>query len=190
MLFLLGADSVSPPESYKGFSVYIGSHGDKGAHFSDLVLPGLAYTEKSGTYISTEGRVQRTRQCVPTPGEARNDWMIIRAIQEVCKGLEGSLYEDTEGVRNRLGQLSGVFGDAYIGTVPPLDLGSENASSAKKTVVKKGKKKSGKELDFEFNLPITDFYFTDPISRSSRTMAKCSDAFILGKSLDEVNEPC
>src|SRR6202012_1441969 len=77
-LFLLGADEIKVPDGT--FVVYIGTHGDRGAHRADVILPGAAYTEKSGIYVNTEGRPQFGERAVFPPGEAREDWAILRAL--------------------------------------------------------------------------------------------------------------
>ena len=81
VLFSLGADEIKVPDGT--FVVYIGTHGDRGAHRADVILPGAAYTEKSGIYVNTEGRVQMANRAAFPPGEAREDWAIIRALSEV-----------------------------------------------------------------------------------------------------------
>ncbi len=81
VLFLLGADEVKVPDGT--FVVYIGTHGDRGAHRADVILPGAAYTEKSGLYVNTEGRVQIASRAAFPPGEAREDWAIVRALSDV-----------------------------------------------------------------------------------------------------------
>src|SRR6202521_2644169 len=81
VLFLLGADEIKVPDGT--FVVYIGTHGDRGAHRADVILPGAAYTEKSGIYVNTEGRVQMANRASFPPGEAREDWAIIRALSDV-----------------------------------------------------------------------------------------------------------
>ncbi len=83
VLFLLGADEIDMGRINSGFVVYIGTHGDAGAHRADVILPASAYTEKSGTYVNTEGRVQMTNRAGFAPGEAREDWAIIRALSDV-----------------------------------------------------------------------------------------------------------
>src|SRR5690606_32648848 len=80
VLFLLGADEYDTSAMGKAFVVYVGSHGDNGAHRADVILPGATYTEKSGTYVNTEGRVQQTARAVFPPGDAKEDWAIIRAL--------------------------------------------------------------------------------------------------------------
>ncbi len=81
VLFLLGADEIKPADGT--FVVYIGTHGDRGAHRADVILPGAAYTEKQGLYVNTEGRVQMANRAAFPPGEAREDWAIIRALSDV-----------------------------------------------------------------------------------------------------------
>ena len=80
VLFLLGADEVTAPDGT--FVVYVGTHGDRGAHRADVILPGAAYTEKAGLYVNTEGRVQIANRAAFPPGEAREDWAIFRALSE------------------------------------------------------------------------------------------------------------
>ena len=80
VLFSLGADDIEVAEGT--FVVYIGTHGDKGAHRADVILPGAAYTEKSGIYVNTEGRVQMANRAGFPPGDAREDWSIIRALSD------------------------------------------------------------------------------------------------------------
>ena len=83
VLFLLGADELNWEKKSKAFTVYIGTHGDQGAHNADVILPGAAYTEKSGTYVNTEGRVQMTNRAGFAPGNAKEDWAIVRALSDV-----------------------------------------------------------------------------------------------------------
>ena len=80
VLYLLGADEIDMNRLGKAFVIYQGSHGDAGAHRADVILPGAAYTEKSATYVSTEGRVQMTSKAAFPPGEAKEDWAIVRAL--------------------------------------------------------------------------------------------------------------
>src|SRR5207245_10413765 len=82
VLFLLGADEIRMPDGT--FVVYIGTHGDSGAHRADVILPGAAYTEKSGIYVNTEGRVQMANRAAFPPGDAREDWAILRALSAVA----------------------------------------------------------------------------------------------------------
>ena len=84
LVLLLGADEVAADRFKGAFKVYIGHHGDNGAKQADLVLPGAAYAEKHGTYVNTEGRVQRGEKAAFPPGEAREDWAILRAVSELA----------------------------------------------------------------------------------------------------------
>ena len=83
LVYLLGADEIDTDRLGKAFVIYQGSHGDRGAHRADVILPGAAYTEKDATYVNTEGRPQMTARAVFPPGDAREDWKIIRALSGV-----------------------------------------------------------------------------------------------------------
>ena len=156
-VYLLGADEIDTAKLGRAFVIYQGHHGDAGAHRADVVLPGAAYTEKDGTYVSTEGRVQRARRAVFPPGEAREDWRIVRALSEV---LGRKLPYDTpaalHATRPQLfGQVDRLVKASWgaFGTAGPL--GPEGFAS-----------------------PVDNFYMTDPISRASLTMAQCAEAFV------------
>ncbi|QJE72749.1 NADH-quinone oxidoreductase subunit G [Aerophototrophica crusticola] len=159
-VYLLGADEI-PGEAFgNAFVVYQGHHGDRGAHRADVILPGAAFTEKAATYVNTEGRVQQTRLAVFPLGEAREDWKIVRALSAE---LGQTLPYDTLGqVRARLVQVNPVFG-AVDRLVPSVwaEFGQSGAIGGG-----------------HFVSPIENFYMTDPISRASVTMAKCTEAFI------------
>ena len=156
MIWLLGADEISESDIPKGaFVVYQGHHGDKGAQLADVILPGAAYTEKHGTYVNTEGRVQMTRAATSLPGAARDDWKILRAASEY---LGAPLpYDDIEGLRDRMEEISPALRryDIVEGTgIPQLQrvqLVDQN----------KGAKAGGKPLE----QVVKNFYFTDAISR-------------------------
>ena len=156
MIWLLGADEISEADIPKGaFVVYQGHHGDRGAQIADVVLPGAAYTEKAGTYVNTEGRVQMTRAAVTLPGAARDDWKIIRAVSEY---LGAPLpYDDIESLRDRMEEISPVLRRYDI--VEPSSMGV----LGKVQIVdqNKGSKSSGEPL----RKVIENFYFTDAISR-------------------------
>ena len=107
VLFLLGADKnlVKRSNLDKNCTVaYLGHHGDSGASMSDIVLPGAAYTEKNATYVNTEGRAQQTRQGITPPGNAREDWHIIRALSQLC-GVKLP-YDDLRAIRSRMTEIS------------------------------------------------------------------------------------
>ncbi len=160
VVFLLGADEVEMAALGKAFVVYQGSHGDAGAHRADVVLPGAAYTEKSATYVNLEGRAQQTRLAVFPPGEAKEDWRIVRALSDVLgKPLP---YDSLKSVRERLVKASPVF--AAIDAVTPAAWGAAFGTE-------------GALSDQALVSNIDNFYMTDPISRASKTMAECTAAF-------------
>jgi NADH-quinone oxidoreductase subunit G len=164
VLFLLGADEIDLSAS-DAFTVYLGSHGDRGAAKADVILPGAAYTEKSGIYVNTEGRVQLANRAVFPKGQAKEDWAILRALSEY---LDAKLpYDSLEQLRAKLmadhptfGQVDYVAGHATAAT---FDLG-KLATSAK----------VGKPSTTPFKSAVDDFYMTNPIARASVVMAECS----------------
>ncbi|KAF5841979.1 NADH:ubiquinone oxidoreductase 76 kDa subunit [Dunaliella salina] len=154
VVYLLGADDWMDREVPEdAFVIYQGHHGDKGATRANVVLPGAAYTEKSGLYVNFEGRVQQTRAAVPVLGDAREDWKIVRALSEV---LGARLPYDTHSaVRARLAEVAPHF--ALINNLQqPVWLNGE--------VLQK---------DVPFQSPVNNFYMTDSVSRASAVMAKC-----------------
>jgi len=162
VVFLLGADEIDTARLGKAFVVYQGHHGDRGAHRADVVLPGAAYTEKDATYVNTEGRVQRANRAVFPPGDAREDWTIIRALSEVLgKTLP---FDNLAQLRKRLAATNPVF--ATTDAVMPAAWGVFGGNGAIATT--------------GFDYPVANYYMTDPISRASRTMAQCSEAFTSG----------
>ncbi|KAI1312699.1 hypothetical protein F5Y03DRAFT_338823 [Xylaria venustula] len=170
-IWLLGADEFADADIPKdAFVVYQGHHGDRGAQIADIVLPGAAYTEKAGTYVNTEGRVQMTRAATSLPGAARTDWKIIRAVSEF---LGAPLpYDDVAMLRDRLVEISPAL--AAYDVVEPTSL--QQLSKVQLVDQNKGSKATGEPL----KKVIKDFYFTDVISRSSPTMARCSVAKATG----------
>ena len=169
-MYLLNADDITASKIPKdAFVVYQGHHGDVGAQFADVCLPGLAYTEKSTTYMNTEGRTQITRAAVAGAGAAREDWKIVRALSEI---LNVTLpYDDVTSVRDRLFDISPalVRYQHREGTSPEVAaLGLQQFADA-----------SAQATNTPLLCPIDNFYQTDPISRASPTMAKCVHAFVL-----------
>lgn len=164
-IYLLGADDINPSEIPKdSFVVYQGHHGDVGASVANVILPGAAYTEKSGTYINTEGRAQLTRAAVPPPNGAREDWKIIRALSEVAgKPLD---YDDISQLQQRMGRISP--------TLLSLTTLDKTSPSIAELGLGQFQKYSGAPSDAPLELAIKDFYLTNSISRASSTMAKCS----------------
>ena len=159
LVFLLGADEIDVPEG--AFVVYIGHHGDKGACRADVVLPAAAFTEKHATYVNTEGRPQHARRAIPPPGEARDDWKILRALSEVMG--HALPYDDLRGVRSRLCEVSPTFERIDEAPQKATYLGPKH---------KKGKVGAKTVL----RTTIENFYQTDVISRASLAMAKATQA--------------
>jgi NADH-quinone oxidoreductase subunit G len=159
VLFLLGADEYDTSAMGKAFVVYIGSHGDKGAHRADVILPGATYTEKSGTYVNTEGRVQVTTRAVFPPGDAKEDWAIIRALS----GAVGQALP-----YNSLSQLRA----AIYAEFPHLAKIDQIAAGSVKDVAKLAK--ATKTKSAPLSSIKTDFYLSNPIARSSAVMGECA----------------
>ncbi|OAN53918.1 NADH-quinone oxidoreductase subunit G [Paramagnetospirillum marisnigri] len=159
-LVLLGADDIDMKGLGDAFVVYVGTHGDAGAHRADVILPAAAYTEKSATYVNLEGRAQQTRLAVFPPGEAKEDWRIVKALAEALgKSLP---YDSLKAIRQRLAQAAPAF--AAIGEVTPAAWGAAFGAE-------------GALGDGALVSNIDNFYMTDPISRASKTMAECTAAF-------------
>jgi NADH-quinone oxidoreductase subunit G len=158
VVFLLGADEVEVAPG--AFVIYLGTHGDSGAHRADVILPGAAYPEKSGIYVNTEGRVQLAARASFPPGEAREDWAILRALSDV---LGHRLPYDS------LAQLRAAMFKAHphlqrIGQIAP-----GNAADIARLA-----NLGGTPDKAPFASPIDDYYLTNPIARASAVMAECS----------------
>ncbi len=163
-LFLLGADEIELSGLGDAFVIYQGHHGDAGAARADVILPGAAYTEKSGTWVNLEGRVQRSERATFPPGEAREDWAILRALSDV---LEKPLaYDSLPALRARLGWTNPVF-DTQDDVAP---------AQWHRTAP------TGRIDDAPFTSPISNYYMTDPISRASETMAVCTETFLAAEA--------
>ncbi|MGR9168762.1 NADH-quinone oxidoreductase subunit NuoG [Rhizobium sp. KDH_Rht_773_N] len=160
VLFLLGADELDFSAKAAKFTVYIGSHGDNGAHGADVILPAAAYTEKSGTWVNTEGRVQMGNRAGFAPGDAREDWAIIRALSDV---LGKKLPFDS------LGELRGKLYAAF-----PHFAAIDEIAEGDSAQIAALAKKAGKMNKSGFASPVKDFYLTNPIARASAVMAECS----------------
>ncbi len=160
VLFLLGADEIDLSSKSAKLTVYIGSHGDNGAMNADVILPGAAYTEKSGTWVNTEGRVQMGNRAGFAPGEAREDWAILRALSDV---LGHKLpFDSLSALRTQLYVAHPHFADVDAVTVA-------NTSDIEALATTGGALgKAG------FASPVKDFYLTNPIARASAVMAECS----------------
>jgi len=161
VVYLLGADEVDTAKLDKAFVIYQGHHGDAGAHAADVILPGAAYTEKSGTYVNTEGRVQQGRVAAFPPGDAREDWTIVRALSAV---LGHTLFFDNLAALRKLMQEACPH---FIQLDDPAPAAWDGFGTV------------GIMDSVPFAAAIENFYMTDPISRASETMAKCTQEFIL-----------
>ena len=166
LVYLLGADEL-PAISPSAFVIYQGHHGDAGAERADLILPGAAYTEKSATYVNTEGRVQRTSRALDPPGDAREDWLILVALSKVLgKPLP---YETLPALRERMAAIAPQLADAAGAHVEPSS--AALAGAALDFVPE------GKPAATALASGMSNFYMSDPVSRASATMAKCVEAF-------------
>ena len=169
LVFALGADEVDWSAFSASFKVYIGHHGDRGAVAADIVLPGASYAEKPGTYVNLEGRVQRSERAVFPPGDAREDWTILRALSQVLghtlpfdtfDALRAAMFAEVPAL--------GIEGLADYGWAPPKLPKAPKAEMA--------------------GYPIKDFYLTNAICRASPTMRQCSDEILHGVDMLEAAE--
>lgn len=160
-LYLMGADDANleklPADT---FVVYQGHHGDKSVYRANLILPASAFSEKEGTYANTEGCAQTTVPAVPTVGDSRDDWKIIRALSEVAGARLP--YDTLSAIRTR------------IGTVAPnlLQVDERVAATYSTSALRPEVKEKVDKAPFETS--VDNFYMTDSISRASKIMAQCS----------------
>ncbi len=161
-LFLLGADEFNARVNigWQTFVVYQGHHGDHGAERADVILPAAAYTEKDGLYVNTEGRVQMARRAVSPPGDAREDWSILRALSEhLC--AQPLPYNSAAELRARIKREWSVF--KSIDVIIPSKWGKITAK--------------GKVNKDAFVNPVQSYYLNNAICRASETMSECVHAF-------------
>ncbi|MCJ2181142.1 NADH-quinone oxidoreductase subunit NuoG [Novosphingobium sp. 1949] len=168
VLLALGADEVDFAKFANSMVVYIGHHGDKGAHAADVILPAAAYTEKNGTYVNTEGRVQWSDKAVFAPGDAREDWTILRAMADAFGVSVG--FDSFEDLRS-----------AMAAEVPAL--GTEGLADYGQDLPAGGGAASGL-----IAYPIKDFYLTNPIARASAVMQQCSAELLHAGEIAEAAE--
>ncbi|WP_321324337.1 NADH-quinone oxidoreductase subunit NuoG [uncultured Parasphingorhabdus sp.] len=155
LVFALGADETDFSQFNKSFKVYIGHHGDAGAHAADVILPGAAYTEKNGTYVNLEGRVQRSNKAIFAPGDAREDWTILRALSDVMgKTLPFDSFEELRANMAKDHPELAAEGLVTLAWSPPTGLPDKPAGQGVH--------------------PVKDFYLTNSIARASATMQRCS----------------
>ncbi len=167
VVFLLGADEIDTSRLEKAFVIYQGTHGDRAAPIADVILPAAAYTEKNATWVNTEGRVQRGRLAAFPPGEAREDWKILRALSEAL-GRTVPLDSLSE-VRDRMAEVAPQLG--LVDVVAPAEWGTFG--------------EAGEIEDHPLSSPIEDFYLTNPICRASPTMRRCSAEILHGRAPQE-----
>jgi NADH-quinone oxidoreductase subunit G len=158
LIFLLGADEIDIAPG--AFVVYLGTHGDRGAHRADVILPGAAYTEKSGIFVNTEGRIQLANRAGFPPGDAREDWAIIRALSDV---LGHKLPYDS------LSQLRAALFKAH-----PQLTRIDQVLSGEGADIERLAGRGGTPERAAFGATVRDFYLTNPIARASAVMAECS----------------
>ena len=166
----LGADEMDFEPFADALKVYIGHHGDRGAHAADIILPGASYAEKDGTYVNTEGRVQFAEKAVFAPGDAREDWTILRALADALKVEVGfDSFAQLQAAMIAEVPALGEEGLADYGALPKSDANAkaEGTISA---------------------YPIKDFYLTNPIARASAVMQQCSSELLGSGELAEAAE--
>ncbi|MCK0128284.1 NADH-quinone oxidoreductase subunit NuoG [Erythrobacter sp. F6033] len=170
VLLSLGADEMDYEPFADSLKVYIGHHGDRGAHMADIILPAASYAEKDGTYVNTEGRVQYAEKAVFAPGDAREDWTILRAMADALRVNVGfDSFEELQGAMIKAVPALGEEGLADYGDLPKAD------SKAK--------------AEGEINAyPIADFYLTNPIARASAVMQQCSQELLHADEMKEAAE--
>ena len=161
-LFLVGADEVNVMSGR--FTVYIGTHGDHGVRHADVILPAAAYTEKPGTYVNMEGRVQRALTATQPPGDAREDWTILRALSSVLG--QKLPYDDLSALRRRIANdWPDLARDGLIdheATLPALNAAPGVAG-----------------LRGALHLAYSNYHLTNPVARASATMAACVSSLIV-----------
>ncbi|MFL6842165.1 MAG: NADH-quinone oxidoreductase subunit NuoG [Sphingomicrobium sp.] len=168
LVLLLGADDMPADRLAGAFKVYIGHHGDAGAKQADLVLPGAAYAEKHGTYVNAEGRVQRGEKAAFAPGEAREDWAILRAVSELAgKALPFDTFAQLRAAMTAEFPQLGRDGLIDLPWSPP---------------------KLAAKAEGPIRYPIGDFFLTNAICRNSPTMRRCSEELVQGVQVQEAAE--
>jgi NADH-quinone oxidoreductase subunit G len=158
VLYLLGADEIDTARLAKTFVIYQGSHGDAGAHRADVILPGSAYTEKSGTYVNLEGRAQLAAKAAFAPGQAKDDWAILRALS--AHAGQQLTYDTIDALRAAMYRAAPQL--ARLDSVAPADPAAITKLAAH----------GGSMSGFPFKNAIRDFYLTNPIARASTVMGE------------------
>ncbi len=170
VLLSLSADEMNHEPFADSLKVYIGHHGDKGAHMADVILPAASYAEKDGTYVNTEGRVQFAEKAVFAPGDAREDWTILRALADalgVSVGFDS--FAELQAKMIAAVPALGEEGLADYGALPKADSSAKGEGSIS-------------------SYPIADFYLTNPIARASAVMQQCSAELLHADEIKEAAE--
>ncbi len=160
VVFLLGADEIDPAKLANSFVIYQGHHGDRGTHAADVILPGAAYTEKNATYVNTEGRPQHGFRSIFPPGDAREDWAILRALSGALG--EPLPYDTLDAVRAAM-----IADVPHLGAVEALAEAEWGPFGS-----------DGPMDDAPFASPVQNYYHTNPIARASETMARCIEELL------------
>jgi len=163
VLFLLGVDEIDLSPFSGSLKIYVGSHGDAGAAAADIILPGAAWTEKPGTIMNMEGRVQRSLRAVFPPGDAREDWTIFRALADVV-GVTLP-YDSIDQLRARMATEWPELGNQGLAPASWEPARLEAAAPSGRAVVRG-----------------TDFYSSNPILRASPTMRACVAEILEGRA--------
>jgi NADH-quinone oxidoreductase subunit G len=175
VLLSLGADEMDYAPFAKSLKVYIGHHGDRGAHHADIILPGASYAEKDGIYVNTEGRVQFAEKAVFAPGDAREDWTILRALADALGVTVG--FDSFDQLQAAMITAVPALGEEGLADVMGLSGGALPKAD------------SGAKFDGEIaGYPVKDFYLTNPIARASAVMQRCSDELLHGADVKEAAE--
>ena len=154
IIFLLGQDNLNFKKKDE-FIIYLGSHGDKGAEIADLILPGAAFTEQSGHYTNLEGKIQKSYKASYPPGDAKEDWQIINDLAEILNNRK--LFNDKDELQ------SSMFN--YL----KIKLDQKNSN----TIYKKNNDSFINEI---LKVDFKDYYFSNVIARSSKTMLECNNS--------------
>jgi NADH dehydrogenase (ubiquinone) Fe-S protein 1 len=187
VLYLLGADEIDPykdtydfpysQEPLDTFIIYQGHHMDRNASLADVILPGLAFTEKRALFMNTEGRSQETNPVFKGQGLTREDWKILRALSEVIPFMETLPYDTQDELRSKLYSLSPSFASkgsvqekvfsGVVENLPPCFMYNKHYGLG--------------------NIVVPDFYMTNAITRNSKVMAECS--FTYGNKSNFLKDP-
>ena len=162
VVYLAGQDNLNFDKKDE-FIIYQGSHGDKGAEIADIILPGSAYTEQDGYFTNLEGKLQKAYKASYPPGDAKEDWQIINELAELMNNRK--LFNDKDELESSMFNY--------------LNLQKEKQSS---TDDKNTKADESKFINETLKITVKDYYFSNVIARSSKTMVKCNNSKLNYKS--------